>query len=180
MKPTTSSKSPVSYAKPGMSAAMQARKALLRRIQKQEIRRLQAMVPSLSRRPQRQIDDITVIEEAARYIDQLHKTLLARVQAGSLAPGKFSSFHYYVESWGSYSPTPIYSFTDWLLLSCLHLLLIYSDVLNRFNPAELIRIQQSQQQNQSSNSMRNPLAAVNTKFSWTSPTFSCYKLATLW
>lgn len=67
---------------------MAARKAILRKIQKQEIRRLQAMVPTVANRPSSLTDDVTVIEEAAKYIDYLHKTLLARIQTGHIPAGK--------------------------------------------------------------------------------------------
>ncbi|XP_076307126.1 uncharacterized protein LOC143223268 [Tachypleus tridentatus] len=47
-----------------------------------EYRRLRSMVPSLSRKPK--VSKITVIEEAIRYIDQLHNALLTRLKTRGL------------------------------------------------------------------------------------------------
>ncbi|KFD46733.1 hypothetical protein M513_12396 [Trichuris suis] len=69
--------------RPSASAAMKARKALMRRLQKQEVRRLQSALPPEVRR-RRGLNE--VINEATRYIDQLHNVIVARVKAGLLPP----------------------------------------------------------------------------------------------
>ncbi|KHJ43348.1 hypothetical protein D918_06583 [Trichuris suis] len=73
--------------RPSASAAMKARKALMRRLQKQEVRRLQSALPPEVRR-RRGLNEIQVINEATRYIDQLHNVIVARVKAGLLPPGE--------------------------------------------------------------------------------------------
>lgn len=75
---------------------MSARRVLLKRIQRQELKKLQSLLPALSiRRRQFQnrqrIDELAIVEEACRYIDQLHATILARIQSGSLSQGKTES-----------------------------------------------------------------------------------------
>uniref|UniRef100_A0A914VUN3 BHLH domain-containing protein n=1 Tax=Plectus sambesii TaxID=2011161 RepID=A0A914VUN3_9BILA len=80
--------------KPSCSPAVAARRALLRRIQRQELRKLQLLIPSMSCRVyRREPDPCTVIDQAIRYIDQLHATVLARVQAGSLPRGEQTFIH---------------------------------------------------------------------------------------
>ena len=70
------------------SAARTARRALLRRLQRQELRRLQACIPSTILASRRNRNDTqTVIDSAIRYIDALHSTIVARVNAGTLSPG---------------------------------------------------------------------------------------------
>lgn len=73
---------------------MSARKSLLKRIQRQELKKLQSLLPtSASRRRQLQqhnggnqtINELAIVEEACRYIDQLHSTILARIQSGTLS-----------------------------------------------------------------------------------------------
>lgn len=86
--PISSPKQP-RLSKPSCSPAVAARRALLRRIQRQELRKLQLLIPSMSCRVyRREPDPCTIIDQAIRYIDQLHATVVARVQAGSLPRGE--------------------------------------------------------------------------------------------
>ena len=74
----------------GPTPAMAARKALLRRIQRQELRKLQSLLPPTAIRHRSQEPDACqVIDQAIKYIDQLHSTILARVRSGSLPTGEY-------------------------------------------------------------------------------------------
>uniref|UniRef100_A0A5S6Q515 BHLH domain-containing protein n=1 Tax=Trichuris muris TaxID=70415 RepID=A0A5S6Q515_TRIMR len=57
----------------------------MRRLQRQEVRRLRSALP-LEVRRRRDLDEVEVINEAARYIDQLHAAIVARVKAGLMPP----------------------------------------------------------------------------------------------
>jgi len=84
------------------SAASLARRALLRKIHKQELRKLKMVLPKTlvqHRRGRRGFngthltsgtvdDEMATIMGAVAYIDQLHAAVLARVRSGSLNPGK--------------------------------------------------------------------------------------------
>lgn len=92
--PATSSKQS-RLSKPTCTPAAAARRALLRRIQRQELRKLQLLIPTMSCRAyRREPDPCTVIDHAIRYIDQLHATVVARVQAGSLPRGEQTFIHH--------------------------------------------------------------------------------------
>lgn len=73
------------------SPAMAARRALLKRIQRQELHKLRQIIPvSVSGKRSRNCDsEERVIADTVRYIDALHATILARVRSGSLPSGKF-------------------------------------------------------------------------------------------
>ncbi|XP_052799635.1 uncharacterized protein LOC128231187 [Mya arenaria] len=57
--------------------ARQHMKKHLRRIRNKEYRRLRAMVPAVAK--QQKVSKVEVIEEAVRYIDELHRALAARL-----------------------------------------------------------------------------------------------------
>lgn len=68
------------------------RKAVLRKIYRSELRRLQQLIPSIAsrqhqRRHRSSVDTIAVVRAATRYIAELHETVLARIRAGSLPEG---------------------------------------------------------------------------------------------
>jgi hypothetical protein len=74
------------------SAARQARRTLLRRVHRQELRRLQQLVPVTlrARLPSGQrtaARECAILHSAVRYIDALHATILARVANGTLSEG---------------------------------------------------------------------------------------------
>lgn len=74
----------------GDSTALRVRLARKERRNRQRIlrikeyNRLRAMVPSIASKPK--VSKVTVIEEAVRYIDQLHSALIERLQARGLPP----------------------------------------------------------------------------------------------
>lgn len=82
------------------SPASLARRSLLRRIHKQELRKLKSLLPRSRQTPlakrsgscrRSEVDEeMDTVLSAASYIDQLHAAVLARVRAGSLSPGKKS------------------------------------------------------------------------------------------
>lgn len=59
------------------------RRAQLRKIQRREYRNLRKLIPSV--RKEEHVDKMTVLEEAVKYIDELHATLLQRFTQGGLA-----------------------------------------------------------------------------------------------
>ncbi|XP_022326473.2 uncharacterized protein LOC111126254 [Crassostrea virginica] len=70
----------VQYVKRQTSAQMVAKQHLklhLRRIRNKEYSRLRDMVPSIAKRDK--ISKVTVIEEAVKYIDELHRALFERL-----------------------------------------------------------------------------------------------------
>uniref|UniRef100_A0A8W8NHB4 BHLH domain-containing protein n=1 Tax=Magallana gigas TaxID=29159 RepID=A0A8W8NHB4_MAGGI len=76
----------VQYVKRQTSAQMVAKQHLklhLRRIRNREYSRLRDMVPSIAKKDK--ISKVTVIEEAVKYIDELHRALFERLQSKAAA-----------------------------------------------------------------------------------------------
>ncbi|XP_062568455.1 uncharacterized protein LOC134230639 isoform X2 [Saccostrea cucullata] len=72
----------VHYVKRQTSAQMVAKQHLklhLRRIRNREYSRLRDMVPSIAKKDK--ISKVTVIEEAVKYIDELHRALFERLHS---------------------------------------------------------------------------------------------------
>lgn len=109
MKPSTSYRS-CSYnvqrltSLAAVSPARQASKAVLKRVRRQELNRLQVgndlcclmrfhclqalLPPSMQQVRRRQQREASIVANAARYIDALHATILARVANGTLSTGE--------------------------------------------------------------------------------------------
>ena len=56
------------------------RLAARRKLQRQEYRRLKAVLPALAAHTQ--VDEVEVVEEAINYIDQLHAQIISRMMQG--------------------------------------------------------------------------------------------------
>ncbi|XP_064634675.1 uncharacterized protein LOC135492258 [Lineus longissimus] len=56
-------------------------KAHMKRLHKKEYRKLREMVPAVAHKDK--VSKVTVIEEAIKYIDELHAALIERLQAGT-------------------------------------------------------------------------------------------------
>ncbi|KAK2181941.1 hypothetical protein NP493_376g05011 [Ridgeia piscesae] len=61
----------------GLSVAKKYRRAYLRKIRRKEYRKLKAVVPSVAHKEK--VSKVTVIEEAIKYIDELHDALADRL-----------------------------------------------------------------------------------------------------
>ncbi|XP_062568454.1 uncharacterized protein LOC134230639 isoform X1 [Saccostrea cucullata] len=82
----------VHYVKRQTSAQMVAKQHLklhLRRIRNREYSRLRDMVPSIAKKDK--ISKVTVIEEAVKYIDELHRALFERLHSKAAAGNKLVS-----------------------------------------------------------------------------------------
>ncbi|KAK3103428.1 hypothetical protein FSP39_019137 [Pinctada imbricata] len=67
---------------PTQSVAKKHLKMHLKRIRNREYSRLRDMVPSIATKDK--VSKVTVIEEAVKYIDELHKALFERLQSKGL------------------------------------------------------------------------------------------------
>ncbi|XP_055997729.1 uncharacterized protein LOC125648071 [Ostrea edulis] len=84
----------VQYVKRQTSAQMVAKQHLrlhLRRIRNKEYSRLRDMVPSIAKKDK--ISKVTVIEEAVKYIDELHRALFERLHSKALGNKPMSDDH---------------------------------------------------------------------------------------
>lgn len=73
-----SHRSPLAPVSAGQRVTRKYRKAYIRKLKQKEYKKLQAIVPNLAKKEK--VSKVTVIEEAIKYIDELHQALVSRLQ----------------------------------------------------------------------------------------------------